>query len=65
MKSDGDRIFHRLTDLILHSAEWYETAVFIEQDHEWRITDDEAEYWLELILPSPKGTGILENLAKA
>lgn len=40
--------YHRLTDLILHSAEWYETAVFIEQDTEWRIMDDEAECWLNV-----------------
>lgn len=36
-----------LTDLILHSAEWYETATFVEQDNEWRI-DDKAAYWLDV-----------------
>lgn len=39
--------YHSLTDLILHSAEWYETATFVEQDNRWRI-DDEAEYWLDV-----------------
>ena len=36
-----------LTDLILHSAEWYETATFVEPDDEWQI-DDETAYWLDV-----------------
>lgn len=39
--------YYSLTNLILHSAEWYETAIFVEQDNEWRI-DDEAAYWLDV-----------------
>jgi hypothetical protein len=36
-----------LTDLILYSAEWYETAVFDEEDHRW-VIDDKAESQLDL-----------------
>ena len=35
-----------LTDLILHSAEWYESAIFVEHDNEWVINDEES-YWLD------------------
>ncbi|MEJ1932532.1 SMI1/KNR4 family protein, partial [Nostoc sp. NIES-2111] len=39
--------YHSLTDLILHSAQWYESAIFMVQDNRWRI-DDEAAYWLDV-----------------
>jgi hypothetical protein len=38
--------YHRLTDLILHSAEWYESAKFDEYDG-WDI-DDEIAYQLDV-----------------
>ncbi len=41
--------YHSLTDLILHSAEWYETAIFIDDDDCWDIekVSNEAQYWLD------------------
>ena len=39
--------YNSLTDLILYSAEWYETAVFDEEDPQW-VIDDEAESQLDL-----------------
>jgi hypothetical protein len=45
--------YDSLTQLILHAAEWYETAPFIEQDNELRIynawkIDPESAYWLDV-----------------
>jgi hypothetical protein len=32
--------YHSLTNLILHSAEWYDTATFVEQDRELRMYNE-------------------------
>jgi hypothetical protein len=34
--------YHRLTDLILHSAEWYEAATFDKLDNQWQIDNEIA-----------------------
>jgi hypothetical protein len=39
--------YNSLTDLILHSAEWYEAAVFDEENHQW-VIDDKVESQLDL-----------------
>lgn len=39
--------YHSLTNLILHSAEWYEAAMFDEEDNQW-VIDGELEHELEL-----------------
>ena len=42
--------YHNLTDLILHSAEWYETAIFDEDGSGyWNIekAGNEIQYWLD------------------
>lgn len=43
--------YHHLTDLILHSAEWYETSPYIEEEQRWNIEeleDHETEYKLDI-----------------
>jgi hypothetical protein len=40
--------YHRLTDLILHSAEWYEAATFDRLDGVWRVDDFELECRLDV-----------------
>lgn len=39
--------YHSLTDLISHSAEWYEAAMFDEEDKQW-IIDNDLECRLEV-----------------